>query len=360
MTPGGRGRFWKQHLSLFSRLAASLPWRRWAQAICTGALLLPDAHATAAEPPGYYDSVAGLRGAALRNALHQIIDQHTVVSYSASRAALEALDQDPANSANVILLYERSSWPKSQFISSYPGGWNREHCWPNAHGIDNALPAYSDLYNLRACGEPSNSDRANLYYDESVAAEGAYQRPAGSTTPLCSQDVNSWEPPIEVKGDLARAMFYMDIRYEGDAGEPNLILTDNAAQISSSGTYMGRLSSLLIWHFLDPVSPAEKGRLEAAYGYQGNRNPFVDRPEWVEAVYGNVLRLNYAVDGDSLVLSWPAILPADMASIEASVDLVSWAPAQLTVVDRDGYHTASVPLGSGPAFYRLRLRERDG
>lgn len=337
----------------------NLRWLARPSALGAAALLLV-ARAAAAEPQGYYDSAAGLSGAALRNALHQIVDQHTVVSYSATRAALERLDQDPANSGNVILLYERSSWPKSQFVSTSPGGWNREHCWPNAHGIDDRLPAYSDLYNLRACGEPSNSDRGNLLYDESVPAEGAYQRPAGSTTPLCTQDLNSWEPPLEVKGDLARAMFYMDVRYEGDAGEPNLILTENTAQISSSATYMGRLSTLLVWHFLDPVSPAEKARLEAAFGYQGNRNPFVDRPEWVEAIYGDVFRLNAAREGDALVLAWTALLPLDIGIIETSTNLIDWAAAELSVVDDNGWHTARVPLSARAAFYRLRLKEREG
>ncbi len=315
--------------------------------------------AGAGEPAGYYNAASGLTGSPLRSALHNIIKGHTVISYTSTRTPLENLDQDPANSANLILLYERTTWPKADFVSVVPNGWNREHCWPNSLGIDSVEPAYSDLFNLRACGEPANSDRANLYYDESAPAASGYQKPTGPTAALCSQDFDSWEPPDEVKGDLARAMFYMDIRYEGGS-EPNLALTENIALISTSASYMGRLSTLLIWNFLDPVSPAERTRSEGVFAYQHNRNPFVDHPEWVEAVYGEVFKLTAVVSGGSLVLSWPAVVPADLGFIETSTDLVQWTSAAFTITDSGGRHTATVPLGTAPRFYRLKLQPRGG
>ena len=281
-------------------------------------LLLCLSTAGAAEPAGYYNTALGLTGTPLRNALHNIIKGHTVIGYTATRTSLEVLDQDPANSANLILLYERTTWPKAAWVGDVAGGWNREHCWPNSLGIDDALPAYSDLFNLRACGEPANSDRGNLYYDESTVGAGGYEKPTGDTAALCSQDFDSWEPPDEVKGDLARSMFYMDVRYEGDSSEPNLTLTDNVATISTSNANMGRLSTLLIWNFLDPVSPAERTRAESAFGYQHNRNPFVDHPEWVEAVYGAVFKLTASYTSTTLTLAWPAIVPADLGFIEVS------------------------------------------
>ncbi len=315
--------------------------------------------AGAAEPPGYYNPASGLTGAALRAALHGIIKGHTVIGYTATRTPLEVIDQDPVNSANLILLYERASSPKSFFVNGNNGGWNREHCWPNSLGIDDALSAYSDLFNLRACGSISNSDRDNLYYDESTVGAAGYEIPSGSTSPLCSQDSDSWEPPDEVKGDLARSMFYMDIRYEG-GGEPNLTLTENVATISTGNANMGCLSTLLIWHFLDPVSPAERARAEGAFGYQRNRNPFVDRPEWVEAIYVEVFKLTAIRNGNTLTLSWPAAVPANMGFIEVSTDLVNWLPAALTIVDAAGKHTATVPLTAAPRYYRLKLTTRPG
>lgn len=99
-----------------------------------------------------------------------------------------------------------------------------------------------------------------------------------------------------MKGNMARAMFYMDLRYEGGnhgvsgAAEPDLRLTDNASLITQSGgnasvAYMGMLSTLIQWHQQDPVDAAEQLRNDVIQTYQGNRNPFIDHPEWVACVY---------------------------------------------------------------------------
>ena len=316
--------------------------------------------AWANEPAGYYNPANGLAGTALRTALHNIIKNgHISVSYANTKQSLESLDEDPNDTTKLILLYEHISSLKSFFVNGNNGGWNREHCWPNSLGIDDALPAYSDLFNLRACGSISNADRDNLYYDESTVGAG-YDNKAGTNYALCTEDPDSWEPPFDLKGDLARSMFYMDVRYEGGGSEPNLTLTDNVALISTSASYMGRLSTLLIWNFLDPVSAAERTRAEGAFGYQHNRNPFVDRPEWVEAIYGEVFKLTTAFTATTVTLSWPALLPPDMAFIETSTDLINWTPAALTITDSGGRHNATVPLGAMQRFYRLKLQARAG
>ena len=102
------------------------------------------------------------------------------------------------------------------------------------------------------------------------------------------------------RGESARAMFYMDVRYEGGtngntgSGEPNLALTDTASLITQSignttGTaYMGLLSVLLQWHIDDPVDDREVLRNQIVFNAQGNRNPFIDHPEWVKCIYQNV------------------------------------------------------------------------
>ncbi|MFS2087139.1 endonuclease, partial [Stenotrophomonas geniculata] len=91
------------------------------------------------------------------------------------------------------------------------------------------------------------------------------------------------------KGDMARAVLYMAIRYEGgkDAAtgqsEPDLELTDDRSKIvktSSSPAYMGLLSTLIDWHLSDPPDDAERARNDVIYSFQGNRNPFIDHPEW--------------------------------------------------------------------------------
>ena len=98
---------------------------------------------------------------------------------------------------------------------------------------------------------------------------------------------------------MARAMFYMDIRYEGGshgvsgAAEPDLRLTDNLSEVVMTGTnasvaYMGKLSTLIQWHLADPVDAAEQLRNDVIETYQGNRNPFIDHPEWVVCLYQGV------------------------------------------------------------------------
>jgi endonuclease I len=100
------------------------------------------------------------------------------------------------------------------------------------------------------------------------------------------------------KGDVARAVLYMGIRYEGgkDArgqSEPDLELTDDRARIvitSASPAYMGLLSTLLAWHRADPPDARERARDEVIYQFQGNRNPFIDHPEWATAELFNSAR----------------------------------------------------------------------
>lgn len=106
-----------------------------------------------------------------------------------------------------------------------------------------------------------------------------------------------WQTWIGRRGDVARAMFYMDVRYEGETldgtGEPNLVLTDTIENISQRDVwetggqaYMGLLSVLLRWHEQDPVDDMERRRNTIIYLFQGNRNPFIDHPEWVATVFG--------------------------------------------------------------------------
>lgn len=253
-------------------------------------------------PPAYYSTATGT-GATLKAQLNEIIDQHTVISYNNREPRIEALDQDPLNSLNVICVYSGFSVPKSDFPA---GSTNTEHLWPNSYGIDDASPAYGDLFNLRPCNASVNSTRGNEYYDDVGGST-----PAHALAPECRSDSTRWEPrPVE-KGDLARAAFYMDTRYEADANDGfprNLTLTDNVASITASNNNFGKLSTLVAWHFADPPSTVERKRNHEIYtSHQNNRNPYVDRPEFVWAVFGtgpNDSRLYVGgvepVDGNSI------------------------------------------------------------
>ena len=101
----------------------------------------------------------------------------------------------------------------------------------------------------------------------------------------CRVSSETWEPAPEVQGDVARIVFYMDVRYEGGAGDgvPDLVLDERA---SSERSRFGGRSTLARWHCADPVSAEERRRHEVVADAQGNRNAFVDSPALAEQVFG--------------------------------------------------------------------------
>ena len=224
----------------------------------------------------YYDAAIGKTGAALKSALHNIIDDHTEISYSNVWTALRETDEDPNNSNNVILLYTGRS--QSKFTN---GGnvndWNREHVWAKSHGdFGTSMGAGTDLHHLRPTDVSVNGTRSNLDFDnggnEHSEASGNYY------------DSDSWEPRDSVKGDVARMLFYMAVRYEGDSGEVDLELNNKVN--NGTAPYHGKLSVLLQWHKQDPVDNFERTRNEIIYtDYQHNRNPFIDHHEWASAIW---------------------------------------------------------------------------
>ncbi|NRG44291.1 endonuclease [Bacillus sp. CRN 9] len=224
----------------------------------------------------YYDPAIGKSGAELKAALHNIIDDHTEISYSSVWEALKQTDADPNNSNNVILLYTGRSQSKSSNGSSVDN-WNREHVWAKSHGnFGTAMGPGTDLHHLRPTDVSVNSSRGNKDFDNGGSPQGE--------APDTFTDNDSWEPRDEVKGDVARMIFYMDVRYEGDRGELDLEVNN----VVNNGTtpYHGKLSTLIQWHHQDPVDNFERQRNEIIYNdYQHNRNPFIDHPEWVEAIW---------------------------------------------------------------------------
>lgn len=231
---------------------------------------------TEPEPGGYYDGTAGLAGGQLEAALHAIISEQTTLSYAQVWEALKVTDEDPANTNNVILLYTG----RSQSKTSNGGGvdqWNREHVWPQSHGgFGTVAGPGTDIHHLRPTDVTVNSARGNLDFDnggiQSVEAPGNYS------------DSNSWEPRDAVKGDVARMIFYMSVRYEGGDGFADLEANDLVG--NGSNPSVGRLSVLLAWNAQDPPSAFEQRRNEVIFtSFQGNRNPFIDHPEWAQAIW---------------------------------------------------------------------------
>ncbi|AOH56870.1 ribonuclease [Peribacillus muralis] len=224
----------------------------------------------------YYDTAIGKSGSSLKNALHEIIDDHVEISYANVWDALRETDEDPNNANNVILLYTGRSQGKT-VNGSGVNDWNREHVWAKSHGdFGTTLGPGTDLHHLRPADVSVNSTRNNLDFDnggsEHSEAKGNYY------------DSDSWEPRDGVKGDVARMLFYMAVRYEGDDGEIDLELNNQVN--NGTAPYHGKLSVLLKWNEQDPVDAFERNRNEVIYNkYQHNRNPFIDHPEWASAIW---------------------------------------------------------------------------
>ncbi|QDI73385.1 ribonuclease [Streptomyces calvus] len=231
---------------------------------------------TAAYDDTYYADALGKSGSALKDSLHTIISDQTKLSYSAVWDALKVTDQDPNNSGNVILLYSGISRSKS-LNGGDSGDWNREHVWAKSHGdFGTSTGPGTDLHHLRPEDVQVNSIRGNKDFDNGGSSFG---NSGGSLT-----DSDSFEPRDAVKGDVARMILYMAVRYEGTDGWPDLEPNDSVT--NGTSPYHGRLSVLKQWHQEDPPSAFEQRRNEVIYdSYQHNRNPFIDHPEWVESIW---------------------------------------------------------------------------
>ncbi|MCO6437035.1 MAG: endonuclease [Phycisphaerae bacterium] len=235
------------------------------------ALLHASAFAQYDPPPGYYDTATGT-GTVLKQQLHDIIDNHIVRSYDSARQSLALLDQDPDNLSNIILIYNGAS-----VSGTWDSGatWDREHQWPRSLGVGDSGADTSDCFNLHSCNPSINSSRGNKPY----GIGSGYWDPAALAS-----------PPTNDRGDCARAMFYMTVRYDGsDANTTDLELVNGFP----GANQMGDLAKLLEWHYSDPVNDIERRRNHLIWSsadnplyFQGNRNPFIDHPEFVWAIWG--------------------------------------------------------------------------
>jgi len=237
-------------------------------------------------PAGYYSTAENKSDQSLRSALHNIIDDHTAYSYTSFSTdtwdILKESDADPSNANNVLLVYTRESVNGAQEYSG-GAGWNREHVWAKSRGdFGTATGAGTDVHNLRASNVNINSTRSNYNFDDctSSSCENTFGNYYSSSALV-------FEPRDEDKGDVARIIFYMDVRYEGDNGELDLEMTESLLSTSSKVPRHGVRSTLLEWHALDPVDDFERNRNNVIYNYQGNRNPFIDHPELVDYLWGD-------------------------------------------------------------------------
>lgn len=309
-------------------------------------------------PAGYYDSVAGLRGSALRIALHNIIKNHTVISYSQVLTAFETTDVKPngkvwdpySDVPGGIPPYEYSFGQTGQGATEGLG-YNREHSFPQSW-FNGSGPLYSDVWNLYPTDAKVNGYRANYPY-------GAVGTPTitslngsklgNSVTAGYSGTV--FEPIDGYKGDLMRSQFYIATRYYGEnSGWPG------SPSWSNGDFTPWAVAQYMAWCNADPVSWKERMRNGAIYVIQHNRNPFVDHPEYVSFIYDSLNTVGVPAERPVTTLqlhqSWPNPFRARTA---ISFDLDRTLPVTVRVLDVAGRSVRTLVGGASlaPGAHRL-------
>lgn len=264
-------------------------------------------------PAGYYDPATGLTGKDLQQKLHDIIDNHTVIDYSLLPVCFQSTDDKQ----------DGTVW---DMYSDIPGGtpayiyhfnedecgnyskegdcFNREHSFPKSWFGGEQYPMYSDLFHLYPTDGWVNNKRSNYPFGETnnpswTSTNGSKLGP--SSYPGYTDII--FEPIDEYKGDFARSILYMAVRYYGeDAAWPG------SGMVSGSEPVGWALKMLIGWNDNDPVSQKESERNEAVFDLQGNRNPFIDNSSFVEQIWGTQTGIEKAQSESMEIIVWP--LPA--------------------------------------------------
>lgn len=249
----------------------------------------------------YYESTVELEddGEALKDELNQLVGSHRKYSYGCVWNFMMEADEDPDNTDNIIAIYTRRSIPKVERDcgrSTESGevnrnAWNREHTWPKSHGFRNkGQHAYTDFHHLVPADKRTNSNRGNKDFKSGGKPDEECTK--------CKVTGKTWEPSDDSKGAVARMMFYMDVRYDGigsSGNTPDLVLVDEPTNVREPK--LGSLSDLLKWHCDHPVTVEERKRNDIIHAWQGNRNPFIDHPEFVEIIWDH--RCSTSTEGES-------------------------------------------------------------
>lgn len=252
-------------------------------------------------PTGYYDGTSGLSGAGLKTKLSQIITNgHADKGYAGLWTAFKTTDIDKnyENDGSILDMYSENATAADPYkftpVTNQCGTYsvegdcyNREHVVPQSL-FSQAAPMVSDVHHIRATDGKVNGMRSNYPFGK-VGTATWTSRNGGKLGNSISAGFSGtvFEPVNEFKGDVARMIFYFVTRYESK------LSTFTTGNMLGTTAYPGlqtwERDVLLQWHADDPVSAAETARNNASYTFQGNRNPFIDRPEFVAQIWGGAV-----------------------------------------------------------------------
>jgi endonuclease I len=290
-----------------------------------------------AQPAGYYLSAEGKTGTVLQQALHDIIDNHTELSYAALWTALTRTDKKadgtvwdmysdiPGGTPSYIFVFGQDQCGN---YSKEGDCYNREHSFPKSW-FNDLTPMYTDLHHIVATDGLVNNKRGN--YPFGVTSSATWTSTNGSKLGYSSWPGYTgliFEPINNYKGDFARIILYMAVRYFGeDAGWPG------SDMVTGSQPKEWAIKMLMEWNTIDPVSQKEKDRNDSVFLIQANRNPFIDNLSYANLIWGTQSRSD---DGKVSLAS--VIIYPNPASEAITIDLngISSDKAVITISDISG------------------------
>lgn len=309
-------------------------------------------------PADYYTNATNKSGTELQSTLHQIIDNHTVISYSGLWNAF--LSTDAKSNGKVWDIYsdQPGSSPAYEFsfgsnqCGNYSGEgdcYNREHSFPKSW-FNELSPMVSDLFQIYPTDGYVNGRRGNFPYGETNSP--TWTSTNGSKLGPCKVSGYTgtiFEPIDAYKGDLARTYFYMATRYYGEDGSWSGSPMVNGAQPKAWAITM-----LLQWNTNDPVSQKEIDRNNAIYELQGNRNPFIDHPEYAAYIWSGESPNNGGNNGESNGTQRP---DRQVTEFSTSFITLHWTDATgnqlpaayLIVYNTEGFESLPTPTDGIPA-----------
>ena len=316
-------------------------------------------NASANVPTGYYNSIDGKRGQDLKNAVHQLLMNHTVMTYSSLWYHFQSTDCHFENPNQVWDMY--SNITRYYRGASAVSGMNREHSFPKSWWGGTQVDAYTDLNHLYPSDADANMAKNNYPLGE-VSTASFNNGCTKVGTPKAGQGGGSstvFEPDDEYKGDFARTYFYMATCYQDYTWKYTYMVSNTSWQTLNQWS----INLLLKWSREDPVSDKEVARNEAVYKIQNNRNPYIDNPQLAEYIWGNHYGEAFYVDqsgeepqGDPILITpnLETVIEMGEVAIGKSLSMTIFVKGQYLNEDlsvllfRDDARMFSIPVNTIP------------
>ena len=288
-----------------------------------------------------YEKLSAMSDSELLAALRSLMTvTHTYKStYAESRDLASKTDCEGGN-GKIVLLYTSNTVEFSDFIGSGSIGWNREHVWPKSLGGFENSGAGADLHHVRPDDVTTNSKRGNLKFGN---ASGGSEVKGSSLVSgaLGGYSLGGYFEPLDnVKGDVARICLYVYVRYGTEL-----------SKCSSITNVFESVDVLLEWCESDPVDTWEMGRNEVVGKIQGNRNVFIDYPEYAWLIFGREVPENMTTPSGMAMKKEETTVEVTTEEITASVTVEETTEAEVETTEeivQTMEETYPIPVTSTP------------